>query len=431
MATLLIIANMIGTGVFTSLGFQLEVLRTGFPLLMLWVVGGVVALCGALTYAELGAALPRSGGEYAFLTRGLHPAAGFVAGWVSATIGFAAPTALAAMTFGGYLGALLPGVSPRLLALLLVAGLTAAHMATRRSSGSTQVALTGVKLLLIAGFCAAALLAPVAPQPVRFAPAPGDGALLLGRDFAVSLIYVTYAYTGWNAATYITGEIDRPQRTLPGILGGGTLVVLACYLALNATFLRAAPMDALAGQLNVGAVAARALYGEPGARALTLVLSLLLVSTVSAMTLAGPRVLQVIGEDLPPLRALARTTADGIPATAILLQSAVAAGFILTGTFERVLVFSGFLLGLASVATVATLFLLRWREPALARPYRAWGYPFTPLAYLLVTGWTLAHVVVARPAEAAAGVALVAAGLVAWAVMGRRTPGAHATPRSP
>jgi APA family basic amino acid/polyamine antiporter len=161
------------------------------------------------------------------------------------------------------------------------------------------------------------------------------------------------------------------------------------------------------------------------------VLSLLLVSTVSAMTLAGPRVLQVIGEDLPPLRALARTTADGIPATAILLQSAVAAGFILTGTFERVLVFSGFLLGLASVATVATLFLLRWREPALARPYRAWGYPFTPLAYLLVTGWTLAHVVVARPAEAAAGVALVAAGLVAWAVMGRRTPGAHATPRSP
>jgi APA family basic amino acid/polyamine antiporter len=419
MATLLIIANMIGTGVFTSLGFQLEVLRTGFPLLMLWVVGGVVALCGALTYAELGAALPRSGGEYAFLSRAMHPAAGFVAGWVSATIGFAAPTALAAMTFGGYLGALLPGVSPRLLALLLVAGLTAAHMATRRSSGSTQMALTGVKLLLIVGFCAAALLAPVPAQPVRFAPAAGDWSSLLGRDFAVSLIYVTYAYTGWNAATYLTGEIDRPQRTLPGILATGTLVVLGCYLALNATFLRAAPMDALAGQLNVGAVAARALYGEAGARTLTLVLSLLLVSTVSAMTLAGPRVLQVIGEDLPPLRALARTTADGIPATAILLQALVAGAFIVSGTFERVLVFSGFLLGLVSVATVATLFLLRWREPALPRPYRTWGYPVTPLAYLAVTGWTLWHIVTERPAEAYAGLALVGVGLVAWGVMGR------------
>jgi APA family basic amino acid/polyamine antiporter len=420
MAMLLIIANMIGTGVFTSLGFQLEAIRAPFPLLMLWVVGGVVALCGALSYAEVGAALPRSGGEYAMLARGVHPAAGFVGGWVSATIGFAAPTALAAMTFGGYLGALLPGVSPRLLALLLVGALTAAHMVGRRSSGGTQEALTTVKLLLIVGFCLAALQAPVPPQPVRFLPAAGDGAVLLGRDFAVSLIYVNYAYTGWNAATYITGEIDRPQRTLPGILATGTLVVLGCYLALNATFLRAAPMDAMAGQLNVGAVAARALFGDAGARALTLVLSLLLVSTVSAMTLAGPRVLQVIGEDLPPFRALARTTADGIPARAILLQALVASAFILTGTFERVLVFSGFLLGLVSFATVATLFVLRWREPALARPYRAWGYPLTPLAYLAVTGWTLVHIVSARPTEAYAGLALVGAGVVAWALVGRR-----------
>lgn len=423
---LLIIANMIGTGVFTSLGFQLEVLRAGFPLLMLWVVGGVVALCGALAYAELGAALPRSGGEYAILSRGVHPAAGFVGGWVSATIGFAAPTALAAMTFGGYLGALLPGASPRLLALVLVAGLTAAHMASRRSSGTTQVSLTAVKLLLITGFCAAALLFGPTAQPVRFAPAPGDGALIAGRDFAVSLIYVNYAYTGWNAATYITGEIDRPQRTLPGILAGGTLVVLACYLALNATFLRAAPMDAMAGQLNVGAIAARALFGDAGARALTLVLSLLLVSTVSAMTLAGPRVLQAMGEDFPPFRALARTTADGIPAGAVLLQSLVAAAFILTGAFERVLVFSGFLLGLVSFATVATLFVLRWREPALTRPYRAWGYPFTPLAYLAVTGWTLVHIVTERPMEAAAGGALVAVGVAAWGGMRRRT-GARTT----
>ena len=194
-ATAVVIANMIGTGVFTSLGFQLVDIRSGFVLLALWAVGGLTALCGALTYAELGAALPRSGGEYNFLSRIYHPSAGFISGWVSATIGFAAPTALAAITFGTYLSSVFPILSPTLLACALVIALTAIHATTHRNSGGVQRWFTALKVLLILGFCGLAWLLAEHPQPVQFLPASGDGALLASSAFAVSLIYVCLLYT--------------------------------------------------------------------------------------------------------------------------------------------------------------------------------------------------------------------------------------------
>jgi APA family basic amino acid/polyamine antiporter len=228
--TAVVIANMVGTGVFTSLGFQLLDIRSGFVLLMLWAVGGVVAVCGAMTYAELGAALPRSGGEYNFLARIYHPAAGFVSGWVSATIGFAGPTALAAMTFAAYATSAFPAAgdpwSRKLLAVGLVILLTAVHASNRRTSGGLQVVFTILKVGVIASFCVAAVVVADQPQPLRFLPSPGDGALLASGAFAVSLIYVSYAYTGWNAATYLSSELEDPQRTLPRILMIGTLLVM-------------------------------------------------------------------------------------------------------------------------------------------------------------------------------------------------------------
>ena len=210
-AAAIVIANMVGTGVFTSLGFQLVEIRSAPVLLALWAVGGLAALCGAMSYAELGAALPRSGGEYNFLSRIFHPAAGFISGWVSATVGFAAPTALAAMTFGSYLSAVFPALSPVWLATGLVIVLTVAHSTSHRGSGGTQRWLTWLKILLILGFSALALLSNDSGQQTAFVPASGDGALLFSGAFAVSLIYVNYAYSGWNAATYISGELERPQ----------------------------------------------------------------------------------------------------------------------------------------------------------------------------------------------------------------------------
>jgi APA family basic amino acid/polyamine antiporter len=416
--TAVVIANMVGTGVFTSLGFQLLEIQSGFVILMLWAIGGLIAVCGAMTYAELGAAMPRSGGEYNFLSRIYHPAAGFVSGWTSATIGFAGPTALAAITFAAYATSILPGAAAdwveKLLAVGLVVLLTAVHAGSRRNSGGIQVIFTILKVGVILLFCLAAVLLVDSPQPVKFLPASGDGALLTSSAFAVSLIYVSYAYTGWNAATYLSSELDDPQRTLPGILLTGTLVVTTLYVALNFVFMYSAPIEAMQGEVEVGFIAASAAFGEVGGRFTGLVLALLLVSTVSAMTLAGPRVLQVIGEDFTALKMLASTNEDGIPGTAIYVQSALAIVFILSSTFESILVFAGFTLALNSFATVLGIFVLRRRQPSLARPYRTFLYPLPPLIYLSLTGWTLWFVLMNRPVEGLFGLGVIGSGMIVY-----------------
>lgn len=412
----IVVANMVGTGVFTSLGFQLLDIRSGFPLLALWVIGGIIAVCGAMTYAELGAALPRSGGEYNFLAKIYHPAAGFVSGWVSATIGFAGPTALAAITFAAYATSIMPGESSELLRKSLAVGLVIVlafvHSSNRRNSGGLQVVFTVLKVAVILGFCLIALVVVDQPQPVDFLPSAGDGAIMTSGAFAVALIYVSYAYTGWNAATYLSGELEDPQRTLPVILLSGTLLVMLLYVCLNFVFLTVAPMDDLVGQLEVGFIAAAAAFGELGGRVTGLILALLLVSTVSAMTIAGPRMLQVVGEDFHALRFLARKNKNGLPSTAIYLQSSLALLFILSSSFESILVFAGFTLALNSFATVLGIFVLRHRQPDLPRPYKTFLYPLPPLIYLSLTGWILWFVLVNRPVEGLFGLGIMAAGLL-------------------
>lgn len=416
--TAVVIANMIGTGVFTSLGFQLLDIRSGFVLLMLWAVGGLTALCGAMTYAELGAAMPRSGGEYNFLTRIYHPAAGFVSGWVSATIGFAGPVALAAMTFAAYATTVMPGEPSEILEKSLAAGLlivlTFVHATNRRNSGGIQLIFTILKVAVIVLFCIAAILVVDTPQPVNFLPSDGDGALLTSGEFAVALIYVSYAYAGWNAATYLSSELEQPQRTLPWILMTGTLVVMTLYVALNFVFLYSAPMDSMAGELEIGYIAAEVAFGDLGGRFTGVVLAMLLVSTVSAMTMAGPRVIQVIGEDFSALAILGRKNRDGIPANAIFLQSSIAMIFILSSTFESILVFAGFTLALNSFATVLGIFVLRWKQPDLDRPYRTFLYPLPPLIYLTLTGWTLWFVLLSRPVEGLFGLGIIGSGLLLY-----------------
>jgi APA family basic amino acid/polyamine antiporter len=300
------------------------------------------------------------------------------------------------------------------VALLII--LTLVHATNRRNSGGLQIIFTIFKVGVIVAFCLAAILLIDSPQPVNFLPVTGDGQLLTSSAFAVSLIYVSYAYTGWNAATYLSSELENPQRTLPWILMGGTLVVMTLYVGLNFVFLYAAPMDAMVGQVEVGFIAAEAAFGEAGGRFTGLVLAMLLVSTVSAMTLAGPRVIQVIGEDFPALRFFARKNQDGIPSTAIFLQSSIALLFILSSTFESILVFAGFTLALNSFATVLGIFVLRWRQPDLPRPYRTFLYPLPPLVYLTLTGWTLWFVLINKPVEGLFGLGIIALGLIFYFV---------------
>ena len=263
-AIAVVIANMIGTGVFTSLGFQLLDIQSGFSLLMLWFIGGITALCGALTYAELGAALPRSGGEYNFLSHIYHPIAGFVSGWISSTIGFSAPVALAAITFAAYFSSVFPVLPANLLAIVLIVLMAVIHGSSRKTSAGTQWIFTLIKLLLIVIFCFAALIVVETPQPVSFMPEPQDGSIMFSGAFAVSLIYVSYAYNGWNAATYLSSELDKPQQSLPRILIVGTALVMLAYIALNFVFLYSTPMSAMAGQLEIGYIVAQSMFGETG-----------------------------------------------------------------------------------------------------------------------------------------------------------------------
>ena len=423
-AIAVVVANMVGTGVFTSLGYQLADIQSTSIILLLWVTGGIAALCGALSYAELSARLPRSGGEYNFLGQIYHPSFGFVSGWISLLVGFAAPTALAAMTFAAYLAAALVDyivINRTMAAIGLVVLLTLFHSRSLRSSGSVQNIFTLLKVILIILFCIAVSLVTTDPQPVEVIPTSTDMALTLTSAFAVSLIYVNYAYTGWNAATYITNEIDEPQQNLPKVLITGTLLVMVLYIALNSVFLYAAPIELLQNKIEIGVIVAETAFGPTGGLVMGFILSLMLVSTVSAMIMAGPRVLQMIGEDFTAFRALGVVNSKGVPARAIMLQSALTIVFISTSTFESVLVFSGFVLGFNSLMTVVGLFLLRRQQGKDAgTSYRTWGYPVTPLIYISITLWTLIFITIDRPAIAAVGLAVIGTGFGCYLLVGKR-----------
>lgn len=414
---------MIGTGVFTSLGFQVGGLPSGFTILLLWVLGGACALCGALCYSELSAALPRSGGEYHFIGRTLHPMLGFLAGWLSATMGFAAPIALASMALGTYAEGLgssgekfvsnLPLGVPQIVGLVTVGSMTLVHLSGLRFGALFQNIATVLKLALIscviiAGFCVDHV------EPVYFLPSPGDAALVASAPFAVSLVFVMYAYSGWNAASYIVGEIRDPVRNVPRALIIGTSLVSLLYVALNIVFLRTTPMAALEGKLEVGLIAGEHIFGPTGGRIVAGFICLGLIASISAMTWIGPRVTATMGEDLRALRWLAVRQAGNIPKVALLTQAAVVAALILTSTFEKVLVYVQFGLTLFSFLAVLGMMILRWCEPELPRPFKTPGYPLTPLVFLAISGWMLWHIAQDKPGESLAGLATVATGLLVY-----------------
>jgi APA family basic amino acid/polyamine antiporter len=426
-ATAIVVADMVGVGVFTSLGFQVTDITSGFSLLLLWVVGGIVAICGAFCYAELAAMLPRSSGEYNFLRRIYHPAFGFVAGWLSATVGFAAPIALAAMAFSKYLTSSAPNLLPSLpvevfgfpidwlllfgLAIIWLAALV--HLGGVRLGSAYHNAWTALKLVLIVVFIIAGL-AFGDLQPLSFAPSAVDLTQIAGAPFAISLVFVMYSYSGWNAATYIGGELRDPARNLPRALFAGTAIVIVLYVLLNAVFLATTPMHELAGQLDVAIVAGKHVFGSLGGRIVGALICLGLISSISAMTWIGPRVTMTMGEDIPLLRVFSRRSKRGVPAVAIIFQLLVSNLLLLTQSFEAVLDFIQFSLTFCSFFTVLGLIKMRATHPNLARPYRAWGYPVTPLIFLSVTLFMMYYLVVNRPLQSLAGVAMMSVGLVIY-----------------
>jgi APA family basic amino acid/polyamine antiporter len=422
-ATCIVVANMIGTGIFTSLGFQVGDLPTGFAIMAVWAVGGLCALCGALSYAELGAALPRSGGEYNFLREIYHPSIGFLAGWISATVGFAAPVAIAAMAFGTYFSEVMPGTNPLILSLAVVTICTLVLLRDLRLGSAFQNGSTILKVVLILVIIGAGLWVKQT-QPISLLPVKGDGTLILSAPFAISLYWVMYAYSGWNASTYIVGEVRNPSRAIPLSVGLGTVIVMVLYIATNAVFLRTTPAAEMIGKQQVAVIAGAHIFGASGAKVMASFICLGLISTVSAMMWIGPRITAAMGEDLGLLAPLARRSARGIPAAAILMQFGIVILLLLTATFQTAVNYIQFSLTLCSTLTVLGVFVLRWRRPDLPRPYRTWGYPVTPAIFLLVSVWMLEHMLSDPSTRTPSlwGLATMALGLLVYFLSAKRSP---------
>jgi basic amino acid/polyamine antiporter, APA family len=412
-ASSIVIANIIGTGIFTSLGFQLADIQSGFPLLMLWVIGGTAALCGALCYGELSAALPRSGGEYHFLSEIYHPALGFMAGFVSATVGFAAPIALAAMAFGKYFAGVFDFGSPLVLSFVVVWMVAVFHLRNLQVGSTFQNLWTIVKLLLVGALIAAGFL--VEPkQEITFLPQAGDTISIFSGAFAVALVYVMYSYSGWNASSYIIGEVKKPEKNVPRSLLTGTLIVIVAYVLLNGIFLATTPQDEMRGQLEVGLIAGKHIFGTNGGRVAGAVICLGLVSAISSMTWIGPRVSMSMGEDHWLLRMLGRKNPHGIPTNAIVLQLIIVNVLLLTRSFESVVQYTQFSLLLCSLFTVLGVMVLRATRPELARPYRVWAYPMPPIIFVVITLWMMFYLLRWKTIESLAGLATALVGLLLY-----------------
>ncbi|MGH7231472.1 MAG: APC family permease [Nitrospiraceae bacterium] len=428
-AACLLVSNIIGGGIFTTTGFLARDVGDPMVILSLWVIGALIALAGAMTYSELGAALPQAGGDYIYLRHAYGPLVGFLSGWTSFTVGFGAGIAASAVSFSSYLLRAAPfsdeaGFMTKGIALVLLWSLTAVHAAGVGAGGVLQRVLTTTKVTAIVVLIVGGLAlgsGSWANLTVRASGAePGVGPALVG------LIFILYTYFGWNVAGYIAGEIADPGRTIPRIMIGGTAFVAAIYLLLNLVYLYALPVTALAQPpvLPVAEKAAAVLWSPASARLVALMLSISIAGAVSAMVWAGPRVYWAMARDgvfAPYFKAVSGTT--GAPVRAVLLQSAWASILILTGTFEQLVIYSGLVLAAFSALTVGSVIVLRRRRPDLARPFRVPLYPLTPGLFIVfacvIVGYSLIH----RPVESAFGIVTVLAGLPFYWVWRNRNPG--------
>jgi basic amino acid/polyamine antiporter, APA family len=410
--TLLVVTSMVGTGVFSTTGLLVEALDNRHAVMLAWFVGGLGASAGALAYADLSAALPRNGGEYALLSRIYHPAMGFVAAVASLFAGFAGPAAAMALAFGGYVQKWLP-VSPLTSAVSLVCVWGVIHAFHVSHGARLQNLLTWLKLILIGGFLVAAVVWG-RPEPVQEVEPRALTSALLEPRFAWAVMLVSFSYSGWNAASYLAGEVRQPGRSLFWALGVGVVCVTVLYLALNAVFLWAAPLSALSGVIEVADVAAVKLLGERGGRWVSAVVAFGLCSSVGGLVLAGPRIYESVGHDYPRLGWLAQRGAERGPWRAIALQCALTLLLLFSATFEQLLGYVGFVLSVFSALSVAGVFVLDRREPNLPRPLRTPLPVITcGLSLVILLGAPL-YALAEQPELGLGALATALLGLVVW-----------------
>lgn len=418
--TAIVIANMIGTGIFVSLGYQLLITNDFATIMILWIVGGLIALCGAFVYSELGSSMPKSGGEYHYLSTLYHPSIGFVSGWLSSTVGFSAPIALSALTFGTYIHNVLPSLSENMLAIGIILLVTLFNSINHFISESFQLFFTFFKIALILFFIIFGLLYPPLDY-ISFSPTDSTFNETFSAGFAINLVYVSFAYSGWNASAYIASEVENPRKNLPLSIIIGTSTVIALYVLLNAIFLMSAPINELMVDPNtmmpkeIGFVAAEHIFNSNIANVISIIIGVFLISSISSMVITGPRVIQTMINDYPIIKKL-KSSDKKLPVLAICIQSFVAIIILLSGTFDSILTYTTFALTLFSLLTVIGVFILRKKSKRnqKEKSYKTWGYPFTPLIFIVANVWFLAYLFKEKPFDSLIAIGLILIGFIVY-----------------
>ncbi len=433
-ATALVISNMVGIGIFTTTGYMAGDLGSAGVILACWAVGALFAFAGALSYSELGINFPSSGGEYVYLTHAFGPEWGFMTGWVSFFAGFSAPIAAAALAFSDYLGYFFPGLKQANATVVLGSGVFSLHLGSGQMLASALIAaftllncfgvgrtakvqnvLTSTKLLVIAGFVLVGFAAGSGNWSHFSAPAVRTSAVSLPAQFFVSLLFVMVGYSGWNAATYVAEEVRRPERTLPQALAAGSVIVAILYLGLNLVFIYSTPLESMKGEIAVGALAAKNLFGPNVAGIFSALMALSIVSTVNAEVTIGPRVYYAMARNRAFFRAAAVVHPRWhTPVAAILSQGLCAMVMTLT-PFRELLMYIGMSLTLFTVLSVASLFVFRRTRPGwqkLRAVDLAW--PLIPASYILVGTAMIIYGVIWRPWASLTALGTVAAGALVY-----------------
>ena len=415
-AIAIVVSNMIGTGVYTSLGLQAAGINSVLALLFIWITGGLVALCGALTYGELAARIPRSGGEYAFLSELFHPSFGFLSGFISMTIGFAAPMAICAIALGTYASNFL-ALSPFTIAIATILILTVLNSSSFRLGANFNFIATSINVLLIIAFCVFGLFKGHYTG-FQFTAHAGDFKQIISPAFAVSLVYVSFAYSGWNSAAYITHQIKDPVKNLPLILITGTLIVMTLYTLLNFIFLYTVPIPELSGKIDVAFLAAQNIFGETGGKLVAILISIGLIASINSLLILGPRVSQAIAYDYKAIHGFGYENRHGAPIYATLFLSLVSLTLIWTSTFEQIMTIIGFTLSIFTIASVSGIFVIRYRLKKNGENiYHTFGYPFIPIFFILVEGCMMIYVLFQKPTQSLTGIAITLTGFIFYFIL--------------
>lgn len=422
--TNIVIGDMIGAGIFTTSGLLLAQLHNPFLLLMLWVVGGAIALSGALSYGELGAKYPEAGGDYAFLSRLYSPLLGFLSGWISFLVGFSAPVAASSLAFSEYTMRILPPelipqqleLVKKLLAVGIILVFTLIHYFGLHSGSRVQNILTVIKIGLIVVFVGVGFVFGEGSLE-HFRPEDGSSFPTANpRTIGLALMWIMFAYSGWNASTYVGSEVFNPLKNIPRSLIIGTFAVTVLYLLLNLLYVYALAPDEMKGVISIGGLTANNLFNRSLDQLFSLFIALILLSAISVLTIIGPRVYYAMARSGHFFGMASRINRARVPGASILMQSSLAVIYVASGSFEQIITFLSFSLGIFPIIVVIGVFKLRMnKKTVLKMP----GYPILPAFFVLSSTIILVLAFLERPVESSIALGIVAAGVPAFLLLKR------------